>query len=211
MIVKFKNTYCVSVLDPCDTDVEFKLSDYDTFSEFEDDLKSNGIRWKKNDGCFSRRGHEDLFFVISEKSYPGVADWSHAELEAYMIEHLSDCWSEDSESTFFASGLSLKDAFNQLKKIDGKEIELEADVNPGDYINKYEGPYAYGKSWNKIKSICDKGSKTVTNTNNTNNTNNKSSKNSIKSLSSYIENDLEKPKYADDYVDWEDVINKLFK
>lgn len=205
MIIKFKNTYCVSILDTCDEDIEFQLSDYDTFSEFEDDLKSNGIRWKKNDGCFSRRGHEDLFFIISEKAYPGVADWGHTELEDYMREHLSDCWSEDSESTFFASGLSLKDAFNQLKKIDGKEIELEINVNPGDYINEYEGPYAYGKGWNKIKSICNKGSKTVINTANANR------KNNIKSLSSYIENDSKKPKYADEYVDWDNVVNNLFK
>lgn len=206
MIVKFKNTYCVSILNPGDADVEFQLSDYDTFSEFEDELKSYNIRWKKKDGCFSRRGYEDLSFVISEKEYDMVADWHHPELEDYMREHLSNCWSEDGESVFFASGLSLKDAFDQLKKIDGKEIELEIDVKPGDYINKYEGPYAYGKSWNKIKSICDKGSKAITNT-----TNNKSSKNSIKSLSSYIKNDSEKPKYADDYVDWNNVVNGLFK
>ena len=206
MIVKFKNTYCVSVLDTCDDDIEIQLSDYDTFSEFEDELKSHNIRWKKTDGCFSRRGHEDLSFVISEKSYDGVADWSHTELEDYMRKHLSDCWSEDSESTFFASGLSLKDAFNQLKKIDGKEIELEADVNPGDYINNYEGPYAYGKSWNKVKSICDKGC-----TANAINTNNKRSKNGMSSLSSYIKHTSEKPKYADEYVDLEALVNKLFK
>lgn len=202
MIVKFKNTYCVSISNPGDADVEFQLSDYDTFSEFEDDLKSNGIRWKKNDGCFSRRGHEDLFFVIFEKSYDLVADWHHPELEDYMREHLSDCWSEEMESVFFAGGLSLKDAFNQLKKIDGKEIELEIDVNPGDYINEYEGPYAYGKGWNKIKSICNKG---------TNTTKAANRKNNIKPLSSYIENDSKKPKYADDYVDWDNVVNNLFK
>ena len=205
MIVKFKNTYCVSVLDVSDDDVEFQLSDYDTFSEFEDDLKSNGIRWKKSEGCFSRRGHEDLSFVISEKSYDLVADWHHPELEDYMREHLSDCWSEESESVFFAGGLNLKDAFNQLKKIDGKEIELEIDVNPGDYISEYEGPYAYGKGWNKIKSICNKANKTVNNAGNANR------KNNIKSLSSYIENDSKNPKYVDDYVDWENVINNMFK
>lgn len=208
MIVKFKNTYCVSILDLCEEDVEFQLADYDTFSKFEDDLKSYGIKWKKNDGCFSRRGHEDLSFVISEKSYPGVADWSHTELEDYMQKHLSDCWSEDSESTFFACGLSLKDAFNQLKKIDGKEIELEADVNPGDYVNKYEGPYVYGKSWNKVKSICDKGSTTVADTINANN---KRSKNGMSSLSSYIKHTSEKPKYADEYVDLEALVNNLFR
>ena len=205
MIVKFKNTYCVSILNPGNADVEFKLSDYVTFSEFEDDLKSNGIRWKKNDGYFSRKGYEDLFFVISEKAYDLVADWHHPELEDYMREHLSDCWSEESESVFFAGGLSLKDAFNQLKKIDGKEIELEIDVNPGDYINEYEGPYAYGKGWNKIKSICNKASKTVTNTANANR------KNNIKPLSSYIKNGSEKPKYADDYVDWDSIDKNLFK
>lgn len=208
MIVKFKNTYCVSVLDTYDGDIEFQLADYDTFSEFEADLKSNGIRWKKNDGCFSRRVHEDLSFVISEKSYDGVADWHHTELEDYMRDHLSDCWSEDSESAFFASGLSLKDAFNQLKKIDGKEIELEIDVNPGDYINKYEGPYAYGKSWNKIKSICDKDRTVEVDTINANN---KRNKNGMSSLSSYIKHTSEKPKYADEYVDLEALVNKLFK
>lgn len=205
MIVKFKNTYCVSVLNPGDTDIEFQLSDYDTFSEFEDDLKSNGIRWKKSEGCFLRRGHENLFFVISEKSYDLVADWHHPELEDYMREHLSDCWSEEMESVFFAEGLSLKDAFNQLKKIDEKEIELEIDVNPGDYINEYEGPYAYGKGWNKIKSICNKVSTAVTNATNTSN------KKGIKPLSSYIENGSKKPKYADDYVDWDNVVKNLFK
>ena len=112
---------------------------------------------------------------------------------------------KDTDKYISREGLSLKDAFNQLKKIDGKEIELEIDVNPGDYINEYEGPYAYGKGWNKIKSICNKASKTVTNTANANR------KNSIKPLSSYIENGSEKPKYADDYVDWDSVVKNLFK
>ena len=38
MEVKFKNTYVVSVLNPGDCDIEFQLSDYDTFEEFAKEL-----------------------------------------------------------------------------------------------------------------------------------------------------------------------------
>ena len=44
MEIKFKNTYVVSVLNPGDCDIEFQLSDYDTFEEFAKELKAHKIK-----------------------------------------------------------------------------------------------------------------------------------------------------------------------
>lgn len=191
MRIKFKNTYSVCVMNPGDYDIEFQLSDYNTFEEFDKELKSHRIKWDKHQGCFNYKGDDEgLFFVISEKDYGATADWCHPELQAYMQKKLYKDWFEDAESVFFAPGLELEDAFNQLKKIDGVELELTCEVNPGDYINQHVGPYQYGKSWNKIKAVCDKHKKV-------------SLKDHVKSA---IDN---KPRFADEYVNWDDVFNKL--
>ena len=201
MNIKFKNTYCVSVLNPGDCTIELELSEYNTFKEFENDLKANRIKWNKSDGYFTvNNGYDDeLYFVISEKSLGYTADWHHEELEYYMRKQLSDKWSETSESVFCCEGQNLKDAFNQLKKIDGNEIELEIDVYPGMYINTEMGKYAYGKSWNKIKAICDKSSNDDKNTNT----------GKIKSLKDFVKDTMDKPRYADNYVDWDEVFKKF--
>ena len=156
MNIKFENTYEVWVMNPGDCHIEFQLSDYDTFEEFAKELKSHRIKWNKDEGCFTYRGvDEGLFFVISEKDYSAIADWHHGELEEYMNKHLSENWSEDAESTFFAPGLELEDAFNQLKKIDGVELGLICEIEPGEYINKYVGPYQYGEAWEQIKVVSE--------------------------------------------------------
>ncbi len=156
MEVKFKNTYVVSVLNPGDCDIEFQLSDYDTFEEFAKELKAHKIKWDKYEGCFNYKGEDEgLFFVISEKDYGATADWCHPELAMYMRENLYKDWFEDDDSVFFAPGLELEDAFNQLKKIDGAELELICEIEPGEYINQHVGPYQYGEAWEQIKTISE--------------------------------------------------------
>lgn len=156
MNIKFKNTYEVCVMNPGDCDIEFRLSDYDTFEEFAKELKSHRIEWNKDEGCFTYKGEDEgLFFVISEKDYDTITDWCHPELEKYMNKHLSKNWSEDMESVFFAPGLELEDAFNQLKKIDDVELELICEIEPGEFVNPYIGPYQYGEAWEQIKVVSE--------------------------------------------------------
>lgn len=156
MDINFKNTYEVWVMNPGDCHIEFRLSDYDTFEEFAKELKSHRIKWNKYEGCFTYRGEEEgLFFVISEKDYGAIADWCHPELATYMQEKLYKDWFEDDDSVFFAPGLELEDAFNQLKKIDGVELEMVCEIEPGEYINKYVGPYQYGEAWEQIKVVSE--------------------------------------------------------
>lgn len=156
MEVKFKNTYVISVLNPGDCDIEFQLCDYDTFEEFAKELKAHKIKWDKYEGCFTYKGEDEgLFFVISEKDYGATADWCHPELATYMQENLYKDWFEDDDSVFFAPGLELEDAFNQLKKIDGVELELTCEIEPGEYVNKHVGPYQYGEAWEQIKTISE--------------------------------------------------------
>jgi len=196
MNIEFKNTYEVWVMNPGDCHIEFQLSNYDTFKEFAEELKSHRIKWNKDEGCFNYRGEEEgLFFVISEKDYGAIADWCHGELEEYMNKHLSENWSEDAESTFFAPGLELEDAFNQLKKIDGVELELICEIEPGDYINAMEGPERYGKAWDKIQKVI-----------------NSKQKSQVKSLTDHIKDTINdyKPNRADDYVDW-DAVDKMLQ
>jgi hypothetical protein len=156
MEIKFKNTYQVTIVDPGCAELEFNLADYDTFEEFAKVLKSHKVKWDKEEGCFiCNGGDESLFFVISEKDYGCVADWCHPELVAYMQENLYDGWIEDDDSVFFAPELKLKDAFNQLKKIDGVELELVCEIEPGEYINQYVGPHQYGEAWEQIKTVSE--------------------------------------------------------
>ena len=192
MKIEFKNTYEVSVMSTGGGDYEFYLVDYDTFEEFEDILKVNRIKWNKKDGEFSR----GLNVVISEKDYGAIADWCHPELETYMQNKFSNKWVEDNDSTFFAPGLELEEVFNHLKQIDGVELKLEVEVEPGDYINKYEGPDHYGKAWSKIQKVI-----------------NSKQKSQVKPLTNHIKDTINdyKPKYAGDYIDWEAVVNTLNK
>lgn len=156
MNIKFKNTYEVCVLNPSDCDIELRLSDYNTFKEFAKELKSHGIKWDKGEGCFTGRDEDEgLFFVISEKDYGATADWCHPELETYIQENLHKDWFEEDDSVFFAPDLKLEDAFNQLKKIDGVELELVCKIEPGEYVNQYSGPYQYGDAWEQIKQISE--------------------------------------------------------
>lgn len=156
MNIKFKNTYEIWVMNPVDCHIEFRLNEYDTFRKFNNELKSHKIKWNEDNGCFKYRGEDEgLFFVIYEKGYDTVADWCHPELETYMQEKLYKDWFEDDASVFFAPGLKLKDAFNQLKKIDGIELELSCDIEPGEYVNQYIGPYQYGEAWEQIKTISE--------------------------------------------------------
>ena len=189
MKIKFKNTYEVSVMYVGGGDYEFYLADYDTFEEFANELKSHRVKWNKMDGEFSK----GLNIVISEKDYGAVADWCHPELATYMQDNLYKDWMEDDDSVFFAPDLELEDVFNQLKQIDGVELELEVEVEPGDYINKYEGPYHYGKAWDKIKKIIEKPVK-------------QSTSKPMKSLASYIDD-----KNDDDFVDWNTVCDDAIK
>ena len=156
MDIKFKNTYDVWVMNPGDCDIEFRLRDYDTFEEFAKELKAHKIKWDKYEGCFAYRGEDEgLFFVISEKDYGAIADWCHPELATYMQENLYKDWFEDDDSVFFAPGLELEDAFNQLKKIDGVELELVCEIEPGEYVNKHVGPHQYGEAWEQIKTVSE--------------------------------------------------------
>lgn len=156
MEIKFKNTYQVSIVNPGWAELEFHLADYNTFDEFSKALKSHKVKWDKEEGCFiCSDDDESLFFVISEKEYECVADWCHPELVAYMQENLYDGWIEDDDSVFFAPELKLKDAFNQLKKIDGVELELVCEIEPGEYINQYVGPHQYGEAWEQIKAVSE--------------------------------------------------------
>lgn len=156
MEIKFKNTYRVTIVDPSCAELEFNLADYDTFEEFAKVLKAHKVKWDKEEGCFICNGDdENLFFVISEKEYGCVADWCHPELEAYIQENLCKDWFEEDDSVFVAPDLKLKDAFNQLKKIDGVELELVCEIEPGAYINQYVGPHQYGEAWEQIKAVSE--------------------------------------------------------
>lgn len=190
MKIKFKNTYEVSVMCSGGGDYEFHLADYDTFEEFADELKSHRVKWNKKDGEFSK----GLNFTISEKDYGALADWCHPELVTYMQDNFSDKWFEDSDSVFFAPGLELEEVFNHLKQIDGVELELEVEVEPGDYINKYEGPDHYGKAWSKIQKVINSKQKTQ-----------------VKPLTDHIKDTISnyKPRYADDYVDWDKIFSQM--
>lgn len=177
MKIKFKNTYKVFALMINGRSIDVDLSDYDTFDDFTNYLKSQRI-------SFKRINHDDTYWEMSEMDYSALADWHHGELEDYMNKHLSKNWSEDAESCWFANGLTLEEMFNHLKQIDGVELELEVEVEPGDYINKYEGPDHYGKAWEKIKKIIDKPVK-------------QSTSKSMKSLANYIDDQND-----GDFVDW---------
>lgn len=182
MKIKFKNTYKVFGLMLNGHSIDIDLSNYDTFDDFTNYLKSQRINFK-------RINYDDTYWEMSEMDYGSLADWHHGELEDYMNKHLSKNWSEDAESCWFANGLTLEEMFNQLKQIDEVELELICAVEPGDYINAMEGPERYGKYWDKIKAVCDRPKKS--------------------SLKDHAKAAIDKPKYADEYVDWDDIFNKL--
>lgn len=182
MEINFKNTYYVSCLVLNGREIDIDLVEYNTFEDFAEFLKSKRIGFKRID-------HDNTYWYISEKDYSSVSDWHHGELEDYMRENLDERWSEDAESCFFAQGLTLEEMFNQLKQIDEVELELICEVEPGDYINKYVGPYQYGEAWGEIKAVCDTP------------VNNQPKDNA----GDY------KPKYASDYIDWETIVNRMRK
>ena len=160
----FKNTYIVLFGD-FDNGKFVKFSKFKTADDFKKHLNKKHLSYDAGEGMFVNENDEDCnsCFCICEKKYYEdtgyIADWDHIILQDYLNDRESGItWGEDCESCWFACGSyfksddeNLEACFNDLKSIDGIEIELELpkDWNMSEIIEDAEyGEYMYGDVFN---------------------------------------------------------------
>lgn len=133
----FTSTYIVLLIDENDNFVKF--SDFKSLKDFKRFLKKNHLTYDAGEGCFiSTNDDRSSYIYICEKAYYEetgyIADWDHTGLSTYFYDNASDglTWGEDCESAWYVCGNyedtedeNLAKIFNDLKAIDGVEIELE--------------------------------------------------------------------------------------
>ena len=170
----FKNTYIVLFGD-FDNGKFVKFSNFKTVDDFKKHLNKKHLYYDAGDGVFINENGEDCnsCFCICEKKYYEdtgcIADWHHVILEDHLNNRESGItWGEDCESAWFACGSyfksddeNLEACFNDLKSIDGIEIELELPKDwclaeiVAEYLEDEEhGVYMYGETFNDWFESC---------------------------------------------------------
>ena len=117
-----------------------KFSDFKSVDDFKKFLQENHLAYDAGEGNFISTNDDGLtsYIYICEKAYYEetgyIADWDHEGLSRYLYDHgdATLTWGEDCESVWFVCGNyddtddeNLEKIFNDLKLIDGVEIEVE--------------------------------------------------------------------------------------
>ena len=117
-----------------------KFSDFKTVDDFKKFLNENHLTYDAGEGCFFSTNDDGntSYIYICEKAYYEetgyIADWNHTGLSNYFYDHAAEglTWGEDCESAWYVCANyedtedeNLAKIFNDLKAIDGVEIELE--------------------------------------------------------------------------------------
>lgn len=167
----FKNTYIVLFGD-FDNGKFVKFSKFKTADDFKKYLNKKHLSYDAGEGMFVNENDEDCnsWFCICEKKYYEdtgyIADWDHIILQDYLNDRESGItWGEDCESVWFACGSyrksddeNLEACFNDLKSIDGIEIELELPEywDMSEIIEDAEyGEYMYGDVFNEWVAVAN--------------------------------------------------------
>lgn len=170
----FKNTYIVLFGD-FDNGKFVKFSKFKTADDFKKYLNKKHLSYDAGEGMFVNENDEDRnsCFCICEKKYYEdtgyIADWDHIILQDYLNDRESGItWGEDCESVWFACGSyrksddeNLEACFNDLKSIDGIEIELELPeywdmseiIEDAEYAEY--GEYMYGDVFNEWVAVAN--------------------------------------------------------
>ena len=164
----FKNTYIVLFGD-FDNGKFVKFSNFKTLDDFKKYLDKKHLFYDAGEGVFINEIDEDYnpCFCICEKKYyedtGHIADWDHIILQDYLNDRESGItWGEECESAWFACGTffksdeeNLEACFNDLKSIDGIEIELELpkEWNIPELVEEFiedeeYGVYLFGETFN---------------------------------------------------------------
>ena len=160
----FKNTYIV-LFGSFDSDKFVKFSKFKTVDDFKKHLNKKHLSYDAGDGMFVNENDEDYnscFYICEKKYYEDtgcIADWDHVILQDHLNDRESGItWGEDCESVWFACGSyfksddeNLEALFNDLKSIDGIEIELElrACWDMSEIVEDTEyGEYMFGEAFN---------------------------------------------------------------
>lgn len=147
-----KTTYIALLVKEYSNNV-VKFSDFKSVEDFKKFLQDNHLTYDAGEGNFISTNDDGStsHICICEKAYyeetGDIADWDHDELSDYLYDHgdKSLTWGEDCESVWFVCGNydnsedeNLEKIFNDLKMIDGVEIEIEF---PEDYEFGPEAKY----------------------------------------------------------------------
>lgn len=158
----FKNTYIV-LFGAFDSDKFVNFSKFKTVDDFKKHLNKKHLSYDAGEGMFIHEDDEDrnsCFYICEKKYYEDagcIADWDHVILQDYLNDRESGItWGEDCESVWFACGSyfksddeNLEALFNDLKAIDGIEIELElpAHWNMSEILADRCGEYMFGEAF----------------------------------------------------------------
>lgn len=173
----FKNTYIV-LFGAFDSDKFVRFSKFETVEDFKKYLDKKCLSYDDGDGIFIHEDDEDknsCFYICEKKYYEDtgyVADWYHVEFEDFLNNRGSKVtYGEDGESVWYAVGRydmtedeNLEAIFNDLKAIDGIEIEIDAHfISDYDFVeavinSKHFGTYAYGEVFNDWVKECNNNS-----------------------------------------------------
>ena len=161
----FKNTYIVLFGD-FDNGKFVEFSQFKTVDDFKKYLNKKHLCYDTCGGGFIGKCCYACFYICEKKYYEDtehIADWHHAILEDHLNDRKSGItWGEDCESAWFACGdccksddENLEACFNDLKSIDGIEIELELpkDWNISELVedlieDEDYGVYMFGETFN---------------------------------------------------------------
>ena len=159
----FKNTYIV-LFGAFDSDKFVNFSKFKTVDDFKKHLNKKHLSYDAGEGMFIHEDDEDrnsCFYICEKKYYEDsgcIADWDHVILQDYLNDRESGItWGEDCESVWFACGSyfksddeNLEALFNDLKAIDGIEIELELPEhwNMSEILADRCGEYMFGEAFN---------------------------------------------------------------
>lgn len=134
-----KTTYIALLVKEYSNNV-VKFSDFKSVEDFKKFLQDNHLTYDAGEGNFISTNDDGYtaHICICEKEYyeenGDIAGWYHEGLSDYLYDHGDEslAWGEDCESVWFVCGNydstddeNLEKIFNDLKMIDGVEIEIE--------------------------------------------------------------------------------------
>ena len=134
-----KTTYIALLVKEYSNNV-VKFSDFKSVEDFKKFLQDNHLTYDAGEGNFISTNNDSYtsHICICEKEYyeenGDIAGWYHEGLSDYLYDHGDESltWGEDCESVWFVCGNydstddeNLEKIFNDLKMIDGVEIEIE--------------------------------------------------------------------------------------
>ena len=137
----FTTTYIAFLVNRDNNFVRF--SNFKTVDDFKKFLQDNHLTYDAGEGNFISTDDDGYtsHICICEKGYyeenGELAGWYHDELSDYLYDHGDESltWGEDCESVWFVCGNydnsedeNLEKIFNDLKMIDGVEIEIEFEI-----------------------------------------------------------------------------------